>query len=620
MRRHQVYKLSIVIILCTVLVLKLTNNLPIEQIGHHYYALKNSRNQIKSKKDFLNVDISNLLKFKKNWINSPIRSITRTQEYSKKSLVGYVSNLDLKDEKKGSEYSASCSDLEYINDIEYSYWVHTLPSDLKEVRRELLTSPAFEFVEPQLHSDLEINWDEEKILEKNWLTFGGVSVWSKRYNVYFVYSRVIYSRKAQRNHPHVSLVRGQVFDKDWNEIHGFKVPFNDIIVPKDDEVELQKLDEDLGLYDCKKQLGHKEKELASNEYENCLVEVNKLKLKNEKRKKEILQKYYTIYPTVLNIPFISTGADYEGPEDPHIIMRETAEFEEPLIFFNMQDHNDGKRKLYGFLPHQKSDPLIEFHINGRGIKGKEKNWVPFFHADSSKGQAESQFSRGTIHFIYSFYPLEILKCSLNDGDCEFVFEGSTLELDKDTEFSGMRGSTQFINLPNVIPTLAGKQLWVGFPKFHLNGCGCGVKYYRPMLSVIVESNGVYHQELVVPTLDFNIDVLSWDLKGHYCFDVNVLNPNSINYWEVVSQDPVTKKYEDYMSLTVSEADHNTKVVIVKGLLNYILGIYKDKNIKEDFQITEHANSIIAESVKCIDKDTKQDCKNYGKTHPEPKDL
>ena len=128
--------------------------------------------------------------------------------------------------------------------------------------------------------------------------------------------------------------------------------------------------------------------------------------------------------------------------------------------------------------------------------------------------------------------------------------------------------------------------------------------------------GVYNLELVVPSLDFGINVLSWDLKGHYCFDVNVLNPNSINYWEIVNQNPKTLEFDDYMSLTVSEADSNTEIVVVKGLLNYVLGIYRDKPMKEDFEINKSSNMIIGKTVGCVAKATRDDCKEYGKTHPE----
>lgn len=245
------------------------------------------------------------------------------------------------------------------------------------------------------------------------------------------------------------------------------------------------------------------------------------------------------------------------------------------------------------------------------MRGSEKNWTPFFHPSD---QAQSDISRGSIHFIYTFSPLDIIKCSLNDGFCEVVFDQETLVISKSNTFDGMRGGTQFVPLPPQIPVIQNKNIWVGFPKVHINNCGCGDVFYRPMLDVLIESNGIYHQELIVPAIDFDIEVLSWDGKSTTCQGKNVLNPNSIAHWDLVHQDPNTRQFEDYMTLTVSESDSFTKVVTLRGLLNYIIGIYDVKNMKDEFLPSKESNNIIGKTLMCVIEGTKQHCSIYGKMH------
>ena len=96
-----------------------------------------------------------------------------------------------------------------------------------------------------------------------------------------------------------------------------------------------------------------------------------------------------------------------------------------------------------------------------------------------------------------------------------------------------------------------------------------------------------------------------------------MSPNSINFWEVISQDPKTHKYKDYLSLTVSEVDRFSRTITLKGVLNYILGIYAEKEIREDFEVNTDANAIVTQTLRCVVDSAFEQCKAYGLTHKSP---
>lgn len=581
---------------------------------------------VERKPDLLHADVSELLK-RSQWSRSPISDRVLNQDYIAERLTGFVSNLDMnrllekkakksvKDREKidakmsNNEYKdlATCPDLAYKAEIYHSKDRLLLEDNLKECRRQLLTEPSFLWTEVS-DDDAERDMSENEIVRRNWFQFGSSAVWLESEQCYVAYSRVIYSKNGVRDMPHMSLVRAQAFDKNWKEIKGKRIPYLDVPRPENMEESLKQIDSELGVEDCSKYTS------GSAAHSSCVVNNAKNRLVASKRKERILSKYYLTYPTVLNVPFVASG-DWKGPEDPHAILRKADGYEEPVVVFNIWDDELSRRIMVTMMPQRKIDPLLKMQILGREQKGVEKNWTPFFH----KNLGETTLSRGFIHFIYSFSPLEILKCSLNDGFCEMVFEADTLRISEENRFGGFRGGTQFVPLPEILPQVRDQQLWVGFPKQHISDCGCADNFYRPMFSILVEHDGVYSQELLVPALAFNIDVLSWDLKDIYCDEKNIISPNSIAHWDVVRQDPHTKKYEDYLSITLSEADINTRVVTVRGLLNYILGMYKEKELQEKFEISDQANAIIGQTLKCLKDSAFDYCKVYGEAHKKPEE-
>lgn len=586
------------------------------------YSIFNNPQMVEKKRDLLNVDISQFLRHRR-WLHSPVNELAIQQSFQMEDLVGFVSNLDIdkifaaKGENENARYSnearisnradyqslTTCDDLAYESQIQHSTEPKILGDDLAEIRRRLITEEGF--LSREVTGDDEKEMSEREIIQKKWFQFGGSAVWLEKEECFVMFSRVMYSTAHVRNIPHISLVRAQAFDRSWNEIKGKRIRYVDTKIPGDIDLSLNKIGKELAISDCELL---KADSLA---YHMCIVKNAEHKLNADKRRDQLLSKYYMTYPTILGIPF-NPYNDWRGPEDPHIILRKTKDYEEPVVVFNMFDTDQDRRIMMAHLPHRKIEPLVKFRIHGRQQQSIEKNWTPFFH----RNIYDSSVSRGFIHFIYTFSPLEILKCSLNDGYCEIVFEAETLRTTEANRFGGIRGGSQFIPLPDLLPGIKGQQIWVGFPKQHISDCGCSSNYYRPMFTVLVESDGVYYQELVVPAIGFDMDVLAWDLKGSNCRDINILSPNSIAYWEVVNQDPKSKHFEDYLALTMSEADFNTKVITLKGMLDFILGIYRKKSIMDKFEISEEADSVMGQTLHCLVQSAFNSCKEYGKAHPE----
>ena len=131
---------------------------------------------------------------------------------------------------------------------------------------------------------------------------------------------------------------------------------------------------------------------------------------------------------------------------------------------------------------------------------------------------------------------------------------------------------------------------------------------------MIEENGIFHLELITPGIDFGIEPMDFGMTDQKCRDKNVLAPNSIVSWYINSQDTSTGSFEDYLTITASEADEITKRIVVKGLLNYILNIYTQKHINEHFPVDEHSNTIIDKTRQCVKERILDICKNYGLTH------
>ncbi|CCH60520.1 hypothetical protein TBLA_0C07290 [Henningerozyma blattae CBS 6284] len=597
------------------------------------FGFYNTKNFVDTKKDLSHLDLSNVLS--KTLVNKfPIPNDETFSKFDDFKFTGYITNLNIqnlieskKDEldkhelksKDGSPITVKefelmltnnydslvgCEDLAYSSKIHYSVERKIISDDLLSLRKEIIRAED-EIAKHMVH-DNEKGKDDAEIVKSNWFRFGSSSVWLEKEQCYITVTRLMYSSRGRKQGPDVSIVRAQAFDRNWNELFNKRIPKLDLKIPENLEEELKKIDIEYGLSSdvCKAF------DETSSEYDSCIINQKKNYLKNEKRRNQLLNKYFITYPTIYKFP-IKFGGRFSGPEDPRIIMKTTENHvaDEPVVVFNMQD--SGSRRMYGFFPHRTVDSLIKFEIHNDGMRNQEKNWAPIFTDNDSS----TEFSRGSIHFIYNFMPLEILKCSLNDGSCEKVFSKKTLGLSDKTNFGGVRGGTQFVPLPSVIPRIPGKQLWLGFSKLHIDKCGCGEKFYRPMLNILVEEKGIYHQELIVPSMDFNTEVLDWDTTSYSCKYYNVMSPNSIAFWDVISQDPNNKKFDDLLVFTYSEADEISKVMAIKGLLDYVLNLYSAKDLEEEFIPSRDVEAILATTLGCVKQYAENVCKEYGALHP-----
>ncbi|CCH58913.1 hypothetical protein TBLA_0B00700 [Henningerozyma blattae CBS 6284] len=595
---------------------------------------KNSRGQkIRFKTELSGVDLISLAN-KRDVSAFPIsESILNDENYESYQVKGYITNLKLEGliSKKNSEAPqkqdtkgklvtvkdlellsskdykdlVECDDLEYEAKIFYSKEQKMIKDDLIGVRKYLL-SKDFDvedrFIAEHVQQENEKDKSDYEIVKKSWFRFGSSSVWMESEQCYITVTRLMYSSHGSKAGPDISLIRAQAFDRNWEEIKDKRIPKHDIQIPQNIDLEIEKLESDYSLTKdtCKIFI------YDPTKYDTCIAEKNKIYFENKRRMQNIIDQYFVTYPTVYKFPMLEK-TQFAGSEDPRIVLRKFHNQEEPVVVFNMDTKQN--RKMHALFPHRKLNPLLE--LNFEGMNHMEKNWAPFF-TDSDINT--SMFSRGSIHFMYHYTPLEIVKCSLDDGICEKIFTKQTLGLTKKNHFGGIRGGTQFVQLPSIIPRIHGKQIFVGFSKLHIDDCGCGSKFYRPMLDVIIEEDGIYHQELIVPSLDFNIEVLDWSTKSHTCNFYNILSPNSIAFWDVIKQDPKTKKFEDLLVFTFSEADEVSKVINIKGLLEYILNLYSTKQIEENFIPSFNSDTILGETLQCVKSNAEQICKNYGLIH------
>lgn len=386
---HLLYLVLILVLGAMVLTHPVTKD-TVDKTKSQYYSSFKTKDAVSEKKDLLNVDLSKILRFK-TWKTSPVTERVLNQDYQSDTVIGYISNLDTGSIKprnflqkragKEDEYSdvlshhksydtlVTCNDLEYQGKIEHSKWSKVLDDDLIQLKNDIIEN--WPRLAPEVQDGSEKDWSAEKILKENWFRFGGSSVWLEKEQCYLTVSRVIYSRKHWKSFAHISLLRVQAFDKEWNEIKGKKIAYNDILQPENLDKELEKLDKHLGLLDCDIL------DPESPEYSSCVTKNNERYLETQKRKKKIVSQYAITFPTILDVDF-EIQEQWSGPEDPRIILKKGEDgTEDPVILFNMNDASEGKRFMYGYFPHKKIDRIVKFRIRDREAKSQEKNWTPF---------------------------------------------------------------------------------------------------------------------------------------------------------------------------------------------------------------------------------------------------
>jgi len=264
------------------------------------------------------------------------------------------------------------------------------------------------------------------------------------------------------------------------------------------------------------------------------------------------------FPYLFDAPTDYTvGGAFYGPEDPRIILEEGVEDAEPVIIFNMiSEESDYLRRMWIYRPFTNHSTMLTIRdADARPLA--EKNWAPFFHRSSTDAVTSPNTH---LHFVYSLGPLHILKCDLQDGNCDFVFvQKSSLTSASRKHMlqnapGSMRGGTNFVPVP--IDMAPGIHAYAAFPRTHI-GIGCAQSTYRPELVVLVSVGPYFFLTYASEALEFGTAAFTPTALRHPCKEGRILIANSIASWDTHSQ--------DIMTLSFSIDDSTVQVARLQGL-------------------------------------------------------
>ena len=508
---------------------------------------------------------------------------------------------------------SQCPALKQRADIEVGQ-PKNMPVSLKKILMDLMKNNRDYYQEIATFFNEENNLEKlvkEDAVEKFWFRLAGSAVWLQQYGVYFMTSRVLFSPSGIIDKPVISLLVAHVYDQDWNELQ---------------DVEL-------------------------------VVPTNHFDLNDET---DTGAKFAAIsYPTVLPIPFYHNSSylndRYYGPEDPRILLTKNPQgFEEPLMVFNAHhrkivqteqtNENDFAikfkqyRSMFVAWPWQfqrdkkvteelSSDSRTDLQMYTRIVElGRkdiprrklEKNWTPFIRFSDRQQFQHDRY----LYFVYRWKNIEILKCPLsNTGDsslslCEYEYRMDD-EMDKDSPVGELRGGTQMVNVNDLLysysdsvpeakqlyDSIKNREIWVGFARAHLKGCGCGVAMYRPNYVVMTHHLGKYAINSISSFLSLNIPLLSWNKDGGLCDGASVLIPNGIANWAVGRKGD---RLDDILTLAYSVSDKTVEVIDIKGILNAISEITSSEN-----KANEGTILISNDNIDCAMDASREFCRKYG---------
>lgn len=516
----------------------------------------------------------------------------------------YQSNAEINIYDKKDD---QCKSISFEHDLYYSPEVKYIDEDHYELMKRLIKQdPRLKGVFEKIATDKKVNLKE--VAEKYLFRFGSSAQWIEDYQCHLVYSRLVVSPSKYRNLGHFSLIISQAYDKDWNEIKGKKIPYLDVTIPDNLDEQVTAIENKYTETNCSESLdeGARAKCLEQREY-------NKEMMEDEKY--ELLSQYYRIYPSLVNVPFkIFKDAGLSGPEDPKISLRKNKDGKtEPIVYFN-RGHEFLGRIMHAVFPHRAHVTTIPLYMPGEKNKESQKNWSPFYYEEDGA----TEISRGTVNLVTKVSPLTIVKCSLDSGVCEKTFDMKEKNGKTGDYFSEIRGGTSYIKLPPVVPELRSRNIWIGLVKPHINNCGESMRFYRPSLTLLEETDGDFYYSIISDQLDFDRPVRSWKLKDNYgAGGYNVRSPNSIISWDVINQNNETKEYEDYMQISFSEADVDSYIFVVKGVMNYIVNAFRSPKLYEFMDWKKKGANIRSDLQNdCFLKNLVKYCDAYGAKHPE----
>ncbi|VEU20475.1 DEKNAAC101388 [Brettanomyces naardenensis] len=388
----------------------------------------------------------------------------------------------------------------------------------------------------------------------------------------------------------------QLFDSDWNEIFGKRVRYVDV-TSGDVALAMERY--------------------IDSKHDETMLDSISLK-----------------FPTFFDVKFDSyDGENYMGTEDPRVMYRENKVMEgEPMIIFNMLNKDKDRLMNIGF-PLRKPDPVngvrvTELRYLERKEDGErllEKNWTPFFEEEDAGFKEDSL---GTAHVLYDFQTLTILKCDLDSGHCNECPQRRPDELpEPDNDMRDvvyLRGGTNLVPVPDILMqriiedqnrmyeglTFDSQiRMWFGIAKTHAKSCGCGVTTYRPSIFVMSKLDDEYRLDLMGRSTELGMDILSWEGDSTDCqVGSNVLGVNSIPFWDIQKDGP---DFKDYMAITLSESDKNVKMLLLKNVANYLVGLYRQNQLDK-----LRTNPIVRldKATDCTLRSAHRYCVLYSQTH------
>lgn len=348
--------------------------------------------------------------------------------------------------------------------------------------------------------------------------------------------------------PTISFLRGRIFDEDWNQLDDYKLHWGN--------------------------------------------------------------RTYT-FPLVfdVDIPHTPDGSCF-GPEDPRVILEEGIEGAEPVVLFNMAGPvTEWKRSMYLYRPFSNVLTLLTIGLLAR--PDMEKNWQPFFVPQYSDADSNVRIPNEYIHFIYKNKPLRILRCHLQYGACEFIFEQTVpqdLFYSRREDMGDLRGGSNFIDVPLELPQQIRQRVdaWAAFPRTHIN-TDCGPALYRPELFIMIRVDGLFYLSFASESLDFGNAILEYGPDDDRCAKGKILIPMSISRWDthahvldmatyspdrgsVITYRTSEKNKTDVMTATFSVDDTSVQVARISGLLALVLSIPQVKALDKMEPSTEDGES------------------------------
>jgi beta-1,2-mannosyltransferase len=383
------------------------------------------------------------------------------------------------------------------------------------------------------HSEqVEGRFDLQTLVEDSWARLATACVLLPKDNIYLCITRIVFHAEATRDHGRASFIRGQLYNKHWIHLDNYQLRWGSQTIT---------------------------------------------------------------FPRILDVPFdFDREGLWYGPEDARIVIEHGVEDSEPVIVFNMiGSKSDWNRGMWILRPFSLHMVLLTIRASDRA--GAEKNWTPFFfHESSDIRPAQSVRSPSTyIHFVRSFGPLEVLKCSLIDGICDSVFLQNTVKEPEDSKngYSYLRGGTQFRPIP--LGVLAGQapaigiydyqglQAYIALPRTNTGDTKyCQEPFYRPHLAIMITDGTNFAMTYGSEPIDFGpnkvVDQASLDEP---CGTGRIMIPNGIADWDYAATTREGKT--DIMTIQVSVNDATVQNLRLSGILDLIRNLHSIRRMLRD---------------------------------------